>query len=253
MSSRLFYLIPAVALIIGVGYVAMPGATPIPDAAADAEPVARSGGHPVVVELFTSQGCSSCPPADALLARLAKDPGVIAISRPVTYWDRLGWRDTLALPANTVLQQGYAARHIPGAGVYTPQAVVQGAAGTVGSRTASLTGLIAQHSSLPEISITITGGPAPSLTLDGKPGAPATVQLLGLDSAETVRIGSGENGGRTVSYVNILKNEAKIADWRGGPTTIAIDRRLVRAAGVDRHAIIVRSGDAGPILAARYL
>jgi hypothetical protein len=94
---------------------------------------AQAGGRPVVVELFTSQGCSSCPPADMLLGRLAQRPGVIAISLPITYWDMLGWKDTLASEANTRRQKAYAAAMGHG-GVYTPQIVVDGVADVVGSR-----------------------------------------------------------------------------------------------------------------------
>ncbi|MGC6399330.1 DUF1223 domain-containing protein [Sphingomonas sp. FW199] len=85
------------------------------------------------------------------------------------------------------------------------------------------------------------------------PAMPATVQLIGLDSSETVRIGDGENGGRKVTYVNVLRNEARLADWRGGPMTIPLNLAKAGGRGVDRHAVIIRAGDAGPILAARYL
>src|SRR3546814_5758521 len=98
--------------------------------------------QPVLVELFTSQGCSSCPPADRLLARLDGEDGVVAVSRPVTYGDRLGWKDTLARSGNDRLQRDYAARGIPGSGVYTPEEVVQGAAAEVGSEENALRDLI---------------------------------------------------------------------------------------------------------------
>ncbi|MEL6486536.1 MAG: DUF1223 domain-containing protein, partial [Pseudomonadota bacterium] len=89
---------------------------------------------PVLVELFTSQGCSSCPPADRLADRLDSEDGLVIISRPVDYWDRLGWTDTLASPQNTALQRAYARRGLGGYnGVYTPQSVVAGAFGEVGS------------------------------------------------------------------------------------------------------------------------
>jgi hypothetical protein len=252
MINRPFVWIVAALLVGGTGYgVATYGGRAAPVAGPAVSP--GISGHPVAVELFTSQGCSSCPPADALLARLARDPKVVAITRPVTYWDRLGWTDTLAMPANTALQQGYAARRIAGAGVYTPQAVVQGIAGTVGSREANLTRLIAQHAARPEIGIAVRQGARPAVTLSGKPGTAAIVQLVGLDSSETVRIGAGENGGRDVTYVNVLRNEVRLAEWAGGSRTIEIDRSQAGGRGVDRYAVIVRQGDAGPILAARYL
>jgi hypothetical protein len=124
-------LLPLVLGLIGVaGFVAW-GARP-------ANPLAHpTAAHPVVLELFTAQGCSSCPPADAALAVFARDPNVVAISRPVTYWDSLGWRDTLARPANTELQRAYAARQHSD-DVYTPQVVVQGTIALVGGRTGAI-------------------------------------------------------------------------------------------------------------------
>ena len=98
--------------------------------------------NPVVIELFTSQGCSSCPPADMLASRLAKDDTLLVISRPVTYWDRLGWKDTLARPQNTALQRAYASKGNEGSGVYTPQIVVNGGDGAVGSREGDIRSIV---------------------------------------------------------------------------------------------------------------
>jgi hypothetical protein len=100
--------------------------------------------RPVVIELYTSQGCSSCPPADVLLGRLAQRPGIIALSLPITYWDMLGWKDTLATDANTRRQKAYAARMGHG-GVYTPQMIVDGVTDVVGSRAASIEAAIAER------------------------------------------------------------------------------------------------------------
>ena len=104
--------------------------------------LAGEGARPIVVELFTSQGCSSCPPADLLLGKLAQRPGVIAISLPITYWDMLGWKDTLASEANTRRQKAYAAAMNHG-GIYTPQIVVDGVIDVVGSRAANVEAAIA--------------------------------------------------------------------------------------------------------------
>ncbi len=97
---------------------------------------------PVAVELFTSQGCSSCPPADVLMSKLAREPNIVVLTRPVTYWDKLGWKDTLAREENTSLQRSYAARGGEGSGVYTPQAMVQGRMAAVGSNEGQLRRLI---------------------------------------------------------------------------------------------------------------
>ena len=110
-------------------------------------PPAVAGGNnlrPVLVELYTSQGCNTCPPADALLGKLAQRPGVIALSLPITYWDMLGWKDTLASDANTRRQKAYAAAMGHG-GVYTPQIIVDGVMDIVGSRATNVELAIAQR------------------------------------------------------------------------------------------------------------
>src|SRR5271166_2959138 len=105
---------------------------------------AAAGQRPVLVELFTSQGCSSCPPADDLLGRLATRPDVIAITLPVTYWDMLGWKDTLASETNTRRQKSYAQAMGRG-GVYTPQIIVDGVSDVVGSREGDVEAAIAKR------------------------------------------------------------------------------------------------------------
>ncbi len=203
--------------------------------------------NPVVVELFTSQGCSSCPPADALLEELSKRPDVIALARPVTYWDRLGWKDTLAREENTALQRTYAAKGGEGAGVYTPQTIVQGSFGTVGSRRNMVTQHIGKARS--EISAAIAVRPG-LIGIDGK-GAPADVKLIDIKSSAIVRIGRGENGGRTVRYVNIVVGERSIGTWEGGAKTFTTN--APRAAGSDKRLVVVQKAGAGPILAAAWI
>src|SRR5215472_1186606 len=106
--------------------------------------MAGSTKRPVIVELYTSQGCNSCPPADELLGRLADRPNVIAMSLPITYWDMLGWKDTLASEANTRRQKAYAAAMGHG-GIYTPQIIVDGVTDVVGSRVADVDSAIAER------------------------------------------------------------------------------------------------------------
>jgi hypothetical protein len=216
---------------------------------------AQPTAHPVAVELFTSQGCSSCPPADAVMGRLVSDARVVAITRPVTYWDRLGWKDTLARPDNTALQQGYTRRAIAGAGNYTPQAVVQGTFGLVGSRGPDLLKLVIHASARPEAQIVVgksaDGGRV--IRLAGKAPTVTSVTHVALKSSTTVRIGDGENGGRSVTYTNALVGERQIGAWKGGAAEFRIDPAAMRVRGADRHAVIVRAGAAGPILAARYM
>jgi hypothetical protein len=206
-----------------------------------------------VLELFTSQGCSSCPPADAALAVFARDPNVVAISRPVTYWDSLGWRDTLARPANTELQRAYAARQHSN-DVYTPQVVVQGAVALVGGRTGAIHRAIDEAMARPAPRLrfeSVAGRRA--LALDGTAERPAEIHLVALRSRVPVAIGRGENSGHVVDYVNVVVADDVIGAWRGGPLRLPVPPARLRAPGADRYAVIVQEPNAGPILAAGFL
>lgn len=222
----------------------------VPEQAASLEPIA--------IEFFTSQGCSSCPPADEIAVELADDPAYVVISRPVTYWDRLGWRDTLAREENTELQRAYASRlRYGGERAYTPQAVVNGQFGLVGSRRGRLEEAIGDARDEQE-DIVIAVGPAGeggdrAIIIEGTADVPATISLVALDASETVSVGAGENGGRRLTYANIVISERVIGHWDGQGISLMVGRDTLSEAGADRHAIIVRRGTAGPILAARYL
>jgi hypothetical protein len=213
-----------------------------------------AGAGPVAVELFTSQGCSSCPPADAAIARLAREPGVVAITRPVTYWDRLGWKDTLAREDNTRLQRAYAAR-AGSSSVYTPQAVVQGGTGVVGSREADVRRLVAAAANAPAPNLRIerVGGRATAVLLGGVAFRPATVTIVAMRMSADGAIGRGENGGRRVRYTNVVRDERTIGAWIGGRGRFAIPAAALSVAGADRYAVLVQERNAGPIVAASYL
>jgi hypothetical protein len=244
-------LLPLALGLIGVaGFVAWGASAPEP-ASPLAHPIAAP--HPVVLELFTAQGCSSCPPADAALAVFARDANVVAISRPVTYWDSLGWRDTLARPANTELQRAYAARQHSDE-VYTPQVVVQGTIALVGGRTGAIHRALDEALARPALGLrfeTVAGRRV--LALDGAAPRPAEIHLLALRASVPVAIGRGENSGRTVDYVNVVVAEDVIGAWRGGPLRLPLPAARLHAPGADRYAIIVQEPNAGPILAAGFL
>lgn len=235
-----------------------PGVTLATSTSASSPPppatAARAEVRPVLVELFTSQGCSSCPPADALIAEIAADPNVVVITRPVTYWDRLGWTDTLARPENTALQRAYAPS-LEGYGgrSYTPQAVVNGRFGLVGSRRGELRTRIGEARDRATIRIIVeeSAGGGRTVSLSGASGRSGLVELVALDPSETVRIGSGENGGRSVTYTNIVLADRSLGRLEGDSGSIEIPGEAL--ANAARHALIVREGPAGPILAARYL
>ncbi len=239
---------------IGAGYaLAQVQIAPAAAMAAPAAPRARAAAPAtVVLELFTSQGCSSCPPADTLAASLAQRRDVIVISRPVTYWDRLGWRDTLAMPANTSLQRAYAARGLAGYnGVYTPQAVVDGQAGEVGSGRRDVEAMItaAARRTRPRLIVDRAAG---TVTVRGIGRAGARLALIGMSAHEAVVIGRGENGNRTLAYTNVYRGSRDLGAWNGGEQVFALGTSP-RVPGADTYALVLREGAAGPILAGAKL
>ena len=204
-----------------------------------------------VIELFTSQGCSSCPPADKLLASLAKDPDVIAISLPVDYWDQLGWKDTFAKHAFTERQQAYAAMRGDGQ-VYTPQAVVNGSEHAVGSQVLAIEAAIGETS--PNLRVPLSAERKAENILvsigaaDGK-AAEGAVLLLPLLASREVAIGRGENARRSVTYTNIVRDIIPAAQWSGKPIQLAIPTAnfknfdsivvLLQAGSIDRPGSIL--------------
>ncbi|AMJ62117.1 DUF1223 domain-containing protein [Bosea sp. PAMC 26642] len=199
-----------------------------------------------VVELFTSQGCSSCPPADALFGELAKDPGILALTLPVTYWDYLGWKDTLGQDAFTKRQKFYAKARGDGQ-VYTPQAVINGAGHFVGSdrsgiepglRQTTLTATIALAETDDALRIGLSG----SVAVGDKP---AGIWVLPITRIVTVPIGRGENEGRTVSYANVVRGLVRVGDWDGKETTLSVPLTTTRAANADSYVVVVQAEQAG--------
>ncbi len=207
-----------------------------------------------VIELFTSQGCSSCPPADMLANRLAKDDSLLVISRPVTYWDRLGWKDTLARGENTRLQRAYASKGNSGSGVYTPQIVVNGGDGAVGSREGDIRSIVRRaRNDGPDIQIDRDDVGQVIVTISGKSRHMASVSLLALSSSETVQIGRGENGGRKLHYTNVVKAETNLGSWQGQAVSFPIAPAKLNQAGADKYAVILQRPGAGAIVGARLL
>jgi len=198
-----------------------------------------------VVELFTSQGCSSCPAADKLLADLATDPTLVTMSAPIDYWDYLGWKDTLADPRNTARQKAYA--HVRGDGqVYTPQVVVNGSLHVLGSDHAAIEHAIAQSrkngamSSLP-VTLTCADGQI-NVGVAESHDVRAEVWLYGLVKATTIAIGRGENKGRSITYHNVARRWLKLGDWTGKASAWSVPLHVLKGDGVDEAAILVQSG-----------
>lgn len=172
----------------------------------------------VVVELYTSQGCSSCPPADEILAGLADRGDVIALALHVDYWDYIGWKDVFGSPQFTERQRAYA-RAAGARTIYTPQMIVDGMEHLVGARPAELTALIERYEAMPEqavLDVARNGGTlAISARTVGRLPRGAVVQLVRYKPEETVEIRSGENAGREISYRNIVTEWHSLGTWDG--------------------------------------
>ena len=174
---------------------------------------------PVLIELFTSQGCNSCPRADAALARLAARPDVLPLAFHVTYWDRLGWRDTLGDGRFDQRQRWYGS--LLGTGAYTPQAVVAGELDLVGSdpRLEQAVALVAARRMPATIAI---GGDAVAVLPEVEATAPLRLTALGFDPHHKVAIGRGENAGREIDYVNAVRSIADLGPWDGGSRSVSL-------------------------------
>ena len=208
---------------------------------------------PVVVELFTSQGCSSCPPADAMLGELADRRDVIALSLHVDYWDYIGWEDTFADASFTRRQHQYA-RVAGSTVVYTPQMVIGGVDHVVGVRPMETVDLIMAHSALPDpVQVTVErqgGSFVVTASRAGQiPRGGVDVQLIGYSPRERVEIGRGENANRTIDYHNVVVSMQQIADWdgRGGFNS------RITPGDAPAYVVIFQASDQGAILGAARL
>jgi hypothetical protein len=204
---------------------------------------------PVVVELFTSQGCSSCPPADAFLGELAQRKDVIALAYHVDYWDYIGWKDRYASPAWTDRQKAYAGA-LELRTLYTPQMVIDGRVDAVGSDRSNVSYLIDRAAALPKLELTLdSSGSRHVLHLpEARFSKPATVWLVIYDPEQRTQVNRGENAGSTLSEYNIVRDLRKLASWDGKATTI--DLNLAAMGKGQACAVLVQGADQGPILAA---
>lgn len=176
---------------------------------------AAAGASPVVVELFTSEGCSSCPPADALLGELARRPGVIALSYHVDYWDDLGWKDRFSLPEATQRQRGYV-RRLDKSGAFTPQIVVSGDTSLVGSNRTAVERAVAGERDALRLSVSQEGGNLLIYFLEAWRES-MDVFLVSYLKEATARIDSGENAHRTLKHFNVVRSFKKLGTWNGRP------------------------------------
>lgn len=219
----------------------------IAEAQAKAPITSANVNNPVIVELYQSQGCSSCPPANAAVNAVADQPGVIALSFAVTYWDRLGWKDIFGDKAYTQRQYDYA-HALGNSNVYTPQIVINGKTAITGIKSGELAKSIASAKGL-------TGGP--SIDVDGNKivigqgtGA-ANIWVVRFDPrTQNVAIRSGENTGRTLPHKNIVRSLTKLGEWNGAvkgyTLPVAAEKGL-------KTAVLVQRQGAGPIIAAKVI
>jgi len=208
--------------------------------------------RPVVVELFTSQGCSSCPPADAILSELAGQPGVLALSFHVDYWDYIGWQDPFASAQYTNRQREYAAtlglRY-----VYTPQIVIDGRHDVVGSHRREVTRAIEQSKETARsVEVTLEGdnGGRVLLSAGKAPAGGATVWLVTFDDNHDTQVARGENGGRSLHNSNVVREMTTLGTWNGEAKSFPLDFAKARSEGRGGCAVIVQDGRGGPVLGA---
>lgn len=233
------------ALVIVLGIVFLAGN---PYQASAADPAKKP---PVVVELFTSQGCSSCPPADELLAELAEDETLVALSLHVDYWDYIGWQDPFSDPLYTERQRAYLAG-LSNRFIYTPQIIIDGRWDVVGSRQGQVRQAIEKARETPKIPIvleqdrlTIPAGHAPE--------GGATVWMAFFDKRHETEVRAGENNGRKIVNVHVVRRMVKIGEWNGAALTMDLNMDAAIAAGRDGCAVLLQSNETGPIIGAALL
>jgi|AP95_1055475.scaffolds.fasta_scaffold56494_2 hypothetical protein len=221
---------------------------------------AGAAEHPTLVELFTSQGCSSCPPADAYLIELDRRDDVIALSMHITYWDYIGWKDPFASEAVTDRQREYG-RRIGRGRIYTPEIIVNGMLHAVGSRKSAVERIVGEvQASMPsrldiELSMTADDGLRISLP-GGHIEGTATVWLARFDKQHVTTIERGENRGRTLRNINVVREIREIGVWNGAPLDIDLPRSALIAAdgaGNDGCVVIVQKDGFGQVLGVRRM
>ncbi len=212
-----------------------------------------------VLELFTSQGCDTCPPADAVLASFAERPDVVAISLPVDIWDYLGWKDTLASQRNSERQKAYAKARGDGA-IYTPQVVVNGMVGVNGSDAAAINAAIKETDEKLKPkrvplrfwhegkSIVIEAGDAPPELANKE----ATIWFAVVQKVAKVPVQRGENMGKTLTYTNIVRELIPVGTWNGKAMNLQLARTAIMRPETEACIVLLQEGKAGPILGSAW-
>ena len=236
-------------LLLAAGLVAgRPDSAPRTQIAAASENI----GGPVVVELYTSQGCSSCPPADAFLGELAMWPGVIALGFHVDYWDYIGWKDPFAKPAYTERQKSYK-RSFANPYIYTPQMVIDGRDHVVGSRRGEIKEKIAEargRQKTVQVSFDAADGGRVVIPAGPAPAAGADIWLAVYDKEHETEIARGENSGRTLKDHNVVRELQHLGYWTGEALTIPLALDAAADRGRSGCAVIVQHRETKKVLGA---
>ena len=209
---------------------------------------------PVVIELYTSQGCNSCPPADEILGQYAAKDDVVALSLNVDYWDYLGWRDEFGKPEHTLRQRAYQSS-FGARTIYTPQIVVHGRQAVVGNQAVQVMTAVDGHLRNPsdaEVTLVREGD---DLVATISPAfsnlaGPATVWLIGYSGPHDVSIRHGENAGRTITYHNVARSLEQVGEWDANSS---IEFRAPINEKMRGYAVIVQKDLVGPVYGAQKI
>lgn len=216
----------------------------------------QAGERKVVVELFTSQGCALCPPADSLLAELSRRENVVALSFHVDYWNYIGWKDPFSSRESTERQRGYG-RALNKRYVYTPQMIVDGKAEVVGARRNNVMDRIAAARKRPKLDISVThaedGLANVRIAAGHHSGPPADVWVALYDREHTTKVKAGENSGRDVTNVNVVRVFQRVAGWSGRELNLNLPLVALGSKGRDGCAIVVQQKGFGAILGVKAI
>ncbi len=212
--------------------------------------VVMAGDNPVVVELYTSQGCSSCPPADEILHKLAKRDDVIPLALHVDYWDYIGWKDSFADPAYTKRQHAYA-RALGERSVYTPQMIIAGSDHVIGAKAMDVTDKIRIYGAQPTgVSVQmVRSGDNVIIKGTAQSRQKMVVHLVRYSPSNRVAIRRGENAGRTLDYTNVVTEWKTVAKW-DGRDALSLTQK---ASGSEPVVVIIQREGLGPVMAAAQL
>lgn len=249
-----------------LGICAIAAALTLPPAGsprAQMEPGSAMTSRPVkaVIELFTSQGCSSCPPADALLKDIAAShKDVMALSLPVDIWDYIGWKDTLASPKNSERQRAYS-RLLGSGPVYTPQVVINGVAQSIGSDAREIDEAMNKaKAAIGEKHVPVQLWPHRNSVIIEMGAAPAgvevkesTIWLAVVQKSVDVQVARGENAGTTLRYHNVVRELTPVGVWSGKPATIQLLRSAFMRPDIEDIIVLIQEADYGPIIGAAWL